>query len=635
MPTSSIVANSARSFECSELPNRVDGKNRDFPDFQFFSDICHNRQHFQMLSLLLIAVTLTVNVAAADRLSQWSILGPFPIGKGEVDGDPSCAQVSTNSHNCYSRLTPRTTTHDFYSELVPSGKVKWLQLHSTQTISRSFSAFEEAVSRRENQAVIQFPVDWNDLVTSLSSTSVMEFQATAYAELNIDSPGRFAVHCDSVHSVLIDSSRYLVGDMYGKMEEFSVIKFESAGLHTIHLRIRAKVQASFACQFVRLSASDVGRVWQTSIVPDIVDKHLSSPYFAVKVFNSKSHQIHISRVEMVLSSPFNITVVGKQVVSPGQNLVLALELHQLQPNAACPVRLRFRLVGRKEGSSKDIHWPATDLELRCRSSASQTFLFTFLDHDGAVTQAGVAVPWPTSRCALSGCAVTLSLHGTGVSASDQADAYKFKAAASDKEYTFGVNNSWLLTPHRFGAHNHEQIGLLSAWSAMSALQARVAVWMQQGISKFAVDVNRVLMTGHSMGGHGAWMMATHRPDSALCVVASAGWLAKEHYHDSNRLYDMDVSLPHADAALRSVLQATILQNSVDMLLGNLVGMPVYARVGALDRTVHPFFVRKMMRILKEAGANEKQLSLVEFPKMEHWWFVHRESVHQLVMILNV
>ena len=90
------------------------------------------------------------------------------------------------------------------SELASGGRVAWQSFGQPAQIHRSaLSAFSEAVRRRDHQVAVQFQVDWNDLVQSLSKTTVLEFQAVAYAELLIETPGRYAVHCDGVHSILI------------------------------------------------------------------------------------------------------------------------------------------------------------------------------------------------------------------------------------------------------------------------------------------------------------------------------------------------------------------------------------------------------------------------------------------------
>ena len=41
------------------------------------------------------------------------------------------------------------------------------------------------------------------------------------------------------------------------------------------------------------------------------------------------------------------------------------------------------------------------------------------------------------------------------------------------------------------------------------------------------------------------------------------------------------------------------------------------RTGADDRTVHPFFSRRMFRILKENGVN---VTYNEYAGKEHWWW---------------
>jgi len=52
----------------------------------------------------------------------------------------------------------------------------------------------------------------------------------------------------------------------------------------------------------------------------------------------------------------------------------------------------------------------------------------------------------------------------------------------------------------------------------------------------SVLVTVFCVTGHSMGGHGAWHLATHYPDMALAVVSLAGWIRKEDYGDSNLFF---------------------------------------------------------------------------------------------------
>ena len=176
--------------------------------------------------------------------------------------------------------------------------------------------------------------------------------------------------------------------------------------------------------------------------------------------------------------------------------------------------------------------------LQCRG-AHESFMFTFLDHDGTVSRAAAIAPLrgpmtlpPATQS--SPMPVLLSLHGTGVEARTQADSYKRKPAAHAHDdavpYTFGVRNAWVLAPTRQGAHNWEYTGQWSAFAALDALphvvSAANAAIDDAGTGSGGagvlprVDSSRVLFAGHSMGGHGAWLLAMHAPDKALGVAVA-------------------------------------------------------------------------------------------------------------------
>jgi hypothetical protein len=82
-------------------------------------------------------------------------------------------------------------------------------------------------------------------------------------------------------------------------------------------------------------------------------------------------------------------------------------------------------------------------------------------------------------------------------------------------------------------HTYTQAGL----AALDALSK----WTSNSWSGYAAaDTNKVLFAGHSMGGHGAWVIATHYPDLAVGVASAAGWIRKEYYGDSNDLFVHDL-----------------------------------------------------------------------------------------------
>ena len=84
-----------------------------------------------------------------------------------------------------------------------------------------------------------------------------------------------------------------------------------------------------------------------------------------------------------------------------------------------------------------------------------------------------------------------------------------------------------------------------------------------------------------------------------------------------------------------VMEACIVENDADRHVPNLAGIPIIARIGADDRTVHPYFVRRMYRLLKEEGG---AVNYTEVAGKEHWWWDTRwvlKKTRSQVWILNI
>jgi len=312
-------------------------------------------------------------------------------------------------------------------------------------------------------------------------------------------------------------------------------------------------------------------------------------------------------------------------IAPGQSRLLPLRLSlaaRLPPSPRCPLLLRLTLTARAVDASTN---ESTDLShevslpIQCRAP-HQSVVCTFVDVDGAITPAAVLAPPREGRaCDGSfGCPVLLTLHGTSITPRDSADAYKRKPRASDDEYTFGVEGYWLVAPSRHGAHNWEQIGRLSATRAVDAL---AALPLESLPLPVRMDAQRVVFSGHSMGGHGAWAAAVQLAHRALGVASVSGWLRKETYGDSNFLFEQsvsDLSASHVEPALKAVLEAAIGENALELHMGNVAGVPHLARVGADDQTVHPFWARRAMRLLQALGGGAAKLT--ELAGKQHWWW---------------
>ncbi|CAE8681570.1 unnamed protein product [Polarella glacialis] len=262
---------------------------------------------------------------------------------------------------------------------------------------------------------------------------------------------------------------------------------------------------------------------------------------------------------------------------------------------------------------KLVRSPSIRVSIRCRTGR-QNFVFTFEDDDGSLQHAAAVMPLGSGVCE-GGCPVLLTLSGTSISASDSADSYKAKLVG-DMDYRFGVESAWLLAPTRHGAHNWEGPGHATALAALRALP-KVAATL--GVQE--PDIGRVLVAGHSMGGHGSWLLASALRDQALGLASSASWLRKDQYADSNKVMLHDIAAADVEPALLALMRSAEAEFEVESQAPTLAGgLPIMMRVGSRDQTVHPWFSRRMLRTLLSAGASSADVTLTELKGKEHWWW---------------
>ena len=597
--------------------------------------------------------------------SSYDVLGPLPMGKNEVDGDPLAAFGGAFAHWIQVHNASRSTRALVASELVPGGHVGWQPV-------RTGPDGALRVGWQDMQAV------WSNLVQALGQRAVLELQAWAIGSLAVVDSGYYELHCKGVHKVMLhDASKVealpllISGDIYSAGHAggggFGVGHLR-AGAYVIAMRVRAVVQAQPTCALVRARA-----VWTTAppqLVPDIIlpgdgysTARLCGGLIGLPVKNSGS--AGWLRGVSVQSRDAHVTaeLVQKDVdLAPGALRLLPIQITltaAANANVGCPfgTTLELRATADRDvkeggggnqlpsdgnqsggaGAGAGVTLTVRVGGMQCRKP-DQSIICTHIDHDGAVSAAAILRPLAAEACdPVHGCPAIVTLHGTSRPVRDSADAYKYKPrGASDSDpYIFGVDRFWVVAPTRHGAHNWEQGGRLAALAALDAL---AAVAQSHGLSRLPsaakVDARRVLFSGHSMGGHGAWDAAVHTTSRALGVAAVSGWLRKETYGDSNFLFAQsvnDISTAYVEPALEGVLRASIAENDVELHLPLLRHVPHLARTGDADNTVHSFWARRAHRLLVAAegtsGAlpsadlpSSRSTELTELKGKEHWWW---------------
>ena len=426
----------------------------------------------------------------------------------------------------------------------------------------------------------------------------------------------------------------------------------AVGVHTIYAKVKAKVSTQIRCEVIPVlvpptgdtaAVSSLVQVTAPTWMPDVVagqfagegvssvvllNRHPSSALTNISV-DIPHHERRAGRARGYVTIDFDKQSKLSQPthLAPSQlsGFHVALRVHTEDASSAqddsalCPSSFTIVVQGLLEGRAWRVQTGA--ISVRCRRRHNQSFILSFIDHDGAANRAAVIAPLrgclASDASSRESCPVILTMHGTGVTENNQADAYKQEV--SKDVWEFGVGGAWLVAATRFGAHNWEGTGMRSALAAIEALAAWTSL-PEGGCSNWGylpADSRRVVFAGHSMGGHGAWHIATHWPDLALAVSTAAGWIRKEYYGDSNNLWDHDLGVAHVDATLKGLLESAVQESYVDLLAPNLKGTPVLARIGSEDHAVPPWQQRRMFRHLAEHGV---VVHWDEVPGQQHWWW---------------
>ena len=231
----------------------------------------------------------------------------------------------------------------------------------------------------------------------------------------------------------------------------------------------------------------------------------------------------------------------------------------------------------------------TQLKMRVRD-ASQSRRVTFASAmDGSVQYYGLLPPKDYDL--LKEYGLILSLHGAGVEAEGQVDAYK------PKDWAFVVAPT---NRRRFGFD----------WQDWGRLDMREV--FDDVLMRFPIDGSRLHLTGHSMGGHGTWYNAFTYPDLWATAAPSAGWTNFDLYVPTFLRQNVMMGAPKANMIWSLALR----EDNTLVLSENAANLPIYALEGGADDNVPPQQPRMLSELLTKRGYD---INYEEVPGMGHWW----------------
>ncbi len=210
--------------------------------------------------------------------------------------------------------------------------------------------------------------------------------------------------------------------------------------------------------------------------------------------------------------------------------------------------------------------------------------------DGSVQYYAVtpAVPDPLNRKK----ALVLSVHGASVEAINQASSYEPKTWA----------NIVCPTNRRPYGYDWED------WGRLDALEV-LAIAKQS----LPVDENRVYLTGHSMGGHGTWILGAQYSDRFGAIGPSAGWISWWSYSVRGKEKEVD--------PVTKMIRRATLPSHTFALDRNYLQEGIYIIHGAADDNVPPSESHRMVDTLKKF---HHDFVFHEQPGAGHWWDVSDE-----------
>ena len=208
--------------------------------------------------------------------------------------------------------------------------------------------------------------------------------------------------------------------------------------------------------------------------------------------------------------------------------------------------------------------------------------------DGSVQYVAITPPLAEGRAEHPG--LVLSLHGASVEADRQAPCY---AARPDLVVVCPTNRR----PYGFDWED---------WGRVDAIEA-----MDHAKEWFHTDPRRQYLTGHSMGGHGAWQLGVLLTDRFAAVAPSAGWLSFDSYAGVR-----GEATETTENQVRAMFRRASASSDTLALMSNLNGTGVYILHGDADDNVPVTEARHARDELTKLGV---AFEYHEQPGAGHWW----------------
>ncbi len=321
-------------------------------------------------------------------------------------------------------------------------------------------------------------------------------------------------------------------------------------------------------------------------VPNLLVGQNADDYAAVAVINSSDKELREASIVA--------TVEGGRAVATKVPLIQPMSIRNVA----------FRIVGRApvsigaksiyvkilEGTGSGRELASAAIEVKTVAPTS-THNVTYLSQiDSSVQYYAIVPPRNPDPLGTTGDgspkALFFSLHGADVIATNMANSYEPK--------TWG----YIVCPTNGGPYGYDW----EDWGRLDALQV-----LDIAKSTLNIDPNRIYLTGHSMGGHGTWILGAQFPDQFAAIGPSAGWISWWTYgfqHDS------------AASPMGMMLRRGTTPSNTYLLDQNYKQVGLYILHGSKDDNVP---VTESINMVDSLSKFDKDFIFHEQMGVGHWW----------------
>lgn len=425
-------------------------------------------------------------------------------------------------------------------------------------------------------AVDGAPAVWEEATADSAGRLSGAATSGGYAFATVDSPEERIMLLDATHyASAFVNGQWHAGDRYGAGGPPLPIKLRQ-GANSLLFHVASP---GFTARLVTPD-EEIALSSEDLTLPDALTNGGSKLWAAAPVMNATERPLTGGELRVTIGDDTETTALPP--VEPLSLVKVAFGLPEFgRGDEDVTVRVALYLPRADTGSmSPD---PTAEIEMTLqRKAPTDTHTKTFVSRiDGSVQPYSVIRASGPADVVSTGLVV--ALHGLGTNHAEFARNFKPK--------------DWA---HVIVPQNRRPYGFdWEDWGAADAMEA-----LANARKELVYNPRRTYLTGHGMGGHGAWMLAMRYPDKFAAVGPSAGWL--------------NTAPPVAEDETRV---AAMLRRGSASRLGsqaprNLMNMGVYLLHGEQDERVSPAQSRYMRSRL---GEFHKDFVYHERPGAGHWW----------------